>query len=281
MQANTADLTGTVAIVTGGTRGLGRAMTTALLGAGASVAVMARNKDRLDELDQQAKGSVLALAGDVGEEKDLEALVARTVEVFGHVDVVISNAAVSVGILRPDWSDNPLPFWEVDARQYEQTFTVNALAPFVLAKATVPAMVEQGWGRLVYISTSLGTMMRPGQAAYGPSKAASEALAAIMAEDLKGTGVTSNVLLPGGAANTDAIPIGLRSLGDKLIKPEAMAAPIVWLASRASDGVTNMRFIAKLWDPELAPEQAAAIAGAPAGWAAGLSEEDLPKAGRS
>ena len=275
------NLTGTVAIVTGGTRGLGRAMTLALLGAGASVAVMARDQQRLDELRRGSDGELLPLKGDVASAGDLQHLVAHTQEAFGHIDVVVSNAASSAAELRVDWSDNPfrhLPFWELEPEHYERSFTINALAPFILARATVPSMVERGCGRLVYISTSLGTMIRPSQAAYGPSKAASEALAAIMAQDLEGTGVTSNVLLPGGAADTEAIPLGLRSLGSKLIPPDAMGPPIVWLASHASDGVTNMRFNAKLWDGALPPEEAASIAGSPAAWAAGLSSADRPNA---
>ena len=96
---------------------------------------------------------------------------------------------------------------------------------------------------------------------YGPSKAALEALSAIMAKDLDGTGVTVNVLVPGGVTNTPMISDEAR-----LIQPEVMAPPLVWLASDAAGNGTGQRFLAVHWDTRLSPEEAAEKTGAPVAW---------------
>jgi NAD(P)-dependent dehydrogenase (short-subunit alcohol dehydrogenase family) len=142
---------------------------------------------------------------------------------------------------------------------------VHTTAPLLLAGAVVHDMVAAKWGRIVNVTTSLGTMIRAGLSPYGPSKAALEALSAIMAKDLEGTGVTVNVLVPGGVTNTGMV----RDFGvdpRDMIQPEVMAPPLVWLLSDAADGVTAQRFLAVHWDPKLPPEEAAEKAGAPIAW---------------
>jgi NAD(P)-dependent dehydrogenase (short-subunit alcohol dehydrogenase family) len=126
-------------------------------------------------------------------------------------------------------------------------------------------MMREGWGRIVNVTTSLGTMLNAGSPTYGPSKAALEALSAIMAKDLDGTGVTVNVLVPGGITNTAMVS---ESGFDrtKMIQPEIMAPPLLWLASDAAGKVTGRRFLGVHWDPTLPPEQAAEKAGAPVAW---------------
>jgi NAD(P)-dependent dehydrogenase (short-subunit alcohol dehydrogenase family) len=126
-------------------------------------------------------------------------------------------------------------------------------------------MMSRGWGRIVNVTTSLGTMLNAGSPTYGPSKAALEALSAIMAKDLDGTGVTVNVLVPGGITNT---PMVSESGFDraKMIQPEVMVSPLLWLVSDAAGKVTGRRFLGVHWDPTLPPEEAAEKAGAPVAW---------------
>jgi NAD(P)-dependent dehydrogenase (short-subunit alcohol dehydrogenase family) len=127
-------------------------------------------------------------------------------------------------------------------------------------------MMREGWGRIINVTTSLGTMLNAGSPTYGPSKAALEALSAIMAKDLGGTGVTVNVLVPGGITNTPMISDEAGFDRATMIQPEVMVPPLLWLVSDAAAKVTGRRFLGVHWDPALPPEQAAEKAGAPVAW---------------
>jgi hypothetical protein len=135
-----------------------------------------------------------------------------------------------------------------------------------LANAVVPEMMRQGWGRIVNVTTSLGTMLNAGSPTYGPSKAALEALSAIMAKDLDGTGVTVNVLVPGGVTDTPMISDEAGFDRAKMIQPHVMVPPLLWLVSEAAGEVTGRRFLGVHSDAKLPPEQAAEKAGAPVAW---------------
>jgi 3-oxoacyl-[acyl-carrier protein] reductase len=127
-------------------------------------------------------------------------------------------------------------------------------------------MLQRGWGRVINNTTNFHTMLGPGRSCYGPGKAGLEASTLIWAKELEGTGVTSNVLIPGGPTAT---PIHEKSRGialDQMLKAHIMGPPVLWLASSASDGVTGRRFNAKLWDAALQPQEAAENAGQPAAW---------------
>ena len=143
---------------------------------------------------------------------------------------------------------------------------MNATAPIMMARAVVPHMLSARQGRIITVTTSLGTMVRGGYLLYGASKAAAEAAMAGLAADLEGTGVTSNVLVPGGVTNT---PLVGEDAGDrsKMLQPEIMVPPLLWLVSDAAAGVNARRFIAADWDRSLPAEQAAEKAGARSpGW---------------
>ncbi len=143
---------------------------------------------------------------------------------------------------------------------------VHNNAPMALSRAVVHEMMARGWGRIVNVTTSLGTMIREGSPTYGPSKAALEAFSAIMAKDLAGTGVTVNVLVPGGVTNTLMVPLEAGYNRGEMIQPEVMAPPLVWLVSEAAAEITGRRFLAVHWDPKLPPAEAAEKAGAPVAW---------------
>jgi NAD(P)-dependent dehydrogenase (short-subunit alcohol dehydrogenase family) len=136
----------------------------------------------------------------------------------------------------------------------------------MMAKAIAPRLIEQGWGRIVNIVTSSFTMMMEGFSPYGPSKAALESATVIWSKDLAGSGVTVNALLPGGPANTRMIPESEVADRSTLIQPEVMMAPVVWLMSAQSDGITGRRIIAKEWDAQRLQREPADTVGAPAGW---------------
>jgi len=158
------------------------------------------------------------------------------------------------------------PFYEVDTNAWRNAIEVNVNGPFLMAKAVTPHLVRQGWGRIVNIETSSYTMMMDGFSPYGPSKAALESSTVIWAKDLAGTGVTVNALAPGGPANTRMIPMSEVDDRSTLIQPEVMMAPIVWLMSARSDGVSGRRIIAKEWDADRLQREAPEGIGTPAGW---------------
>ncbi len=265
-------LDGKIAIVTGAGRGLGRTMALGLLRAGANVTMVERDADVLDEAVREARdiegaGPVVACQGDVTSEKDTADAVETTIERFGGFHVLVNNAALGPQMFQPS-NLKPRPrIWEIDVDLWRRTLGVNASGPFIMTRAALPHLLERGWGRIINVTTSLDTMTRPGMGAYGPAKACAEAFTASLAGDLEGTGVSANVLIPGGRADTRMIPDdGEFTDRTRLVPRDAMVAPVVWLASDAADGVNNMRFRAALFDADVAPDRAAEAAGAPVAW---------------
>ena len=157
-------------------------------------------------------------------------------------------------------------FWDIAPETWSRIVAVNSSGPFYMARAAVGHMLAQGWGRIIGVTTSVDSMYRAGLCPYGPSKAIHEALVALMAQELEGTGVTANVLVPGGTTDTNLIPQDVAYDRESLIRPEVMQAPVVWLASEESDGTSGMRFLARLWDESLPIGQRLEVAGAPAAW---------------
>jgi 3-oxoacyl-[acyl-carrier protein] reductase len=136
-----------------------------------------------------------------------------------------------------------------------------------MARACVPHMVAQRSGQVVNISTSQVTMVRTGYCPYGPSKAALEAMSVVWAKDLKDSGVSVNVLLPGGATDTRLLPgsgSDRRGADGNLLAPDIMREPIVWLMERAGSHITGQRFTARLWPKGATDEHALAQARSPA-----------------
>ena len=262
-----------VAIVTGAAGGLGAAMTEALVEGGARVLAVDVDEAALSALaERMPKGRVAAHAADIRDAESCAPIVERAVDAFGAVHALVNNAGIGQSSIRASYYVDRVKFWEVTDERWRTIVETNAMAPFMLAKAILPHLREAGWGRIVNVTTSLDTMTRPGWTPYGPSKAALEASTAIWAGDLEGTGVTVNVLIPGGPANTAMVPPDSSPDRDAMIQPSVMAAPIRWLLDRGSDGATGRRFLGVRWDPSLPPEEAAEAASAPAAWS-GLGQE--------
>jgi NAD(P)-dependent dehydrogenase (short-subunit alcohol dehydrogenase family) len=160
----------------------------------------------------------------------------------------------------------PGKLWETTPEEFRRIIEVNVVAPFLMTRAVLPALLAQRWGRIINVTTSLDTMWRGLMQPYGGSKAANEAMLTALAQELDGTGVTANVLVPGGAADTRMVSRTAVPDRSTLIAPEVMVAPLVWLCSNAADGVNGQRFIAAKWDAAVPPEQAAKNAAAPAAW---------------
>jgi NAD(P)-dependent dehydrogenase (short-subunit alcohol dehydrogenase family) len=259
-----------VAIVTGAAGGIGRAMTQGLLAAGIRIAGVDRDREPLEALtasahEQGKADNLLTIQTDLANDSATDEITKAARARFGRIDILVNNAGIGPGSIRPDSWQRPLKFWEITPDQWRRFVAVHTTAPLALTNAVVPEMMREGWGRIINVTTSLGTMLNAGSPTYGPSKAALEALSAIMAKDLDGTGVTVNVLVPGGITNT---PMVSESGFDraKMIQPEVMVTPLLWLVSDAAGNVTGRRFLGVHWDTKLPPEEAAEKAGAPVAW---------------
>jgi len=257
-----------VVIITGGGRGLGRAMALGLVGAGAKVAITAaREGAELKETAEDCRrlagqDCVLPLQADVTSEADCERVMRETKAKWGRIHVLVNNAGRGMTFVHADFIKARPSFWEIPNDRFKLIIDTNVTGTFNMAKAATPHLLEGGWGRIVNVSTSLVTMQRKGYLPYGASKWAVEGATVIMAEDLAETPVTVNALLPGGATNTKMIP---GSLDDKnrtgadgnLFEPDIMVPPILYLTSDLSNGKRGDRYVAKLWDKTLAPQEAA------------------------
>ena len=257
------------AIVTGGSAGLGRVMVVALLQSGHNVAATGRNAQALDELRGAMTalgiaGSLLVVQADVKSPGDCETVVERTLSEFGTVDALVNNAAIALPTHLPGdnwkfWRDVSVDFWR-------ELVDINVNGVFQMSRLVAPVFEAKGWGRIVNQVTSLRSMIRGGETPYGPSKAAVEAMTAAWAQEFEGTGITVNAIQPGGAADTGMILASAVPDRSVLIDPEVMAAPIRWLVSSRSDGVTSMRVTCSEWNPELSDEENVARSCEPAGW---------------
>ena len=262
-----------VAVVTGGGRGLGRAMVFGLAQAGIRVvATAARERTEIDAVAEEVRQScgesrVLPLVADVTQEDDCAKVVDAAVKRFGRFDILVNNAGRGMKYVGNEFLTEPTRFWEVAPETWRLVIDTNVNGPFMMARHAVPEMLKAGWGRIVNVSVSQGTMRRRGFSPYGPSKAALESETIIWAQDLADTGVTVNALLPGGAARTGMIP---RTMSEEaksaLLDPAIMVPPLLWLVSSEADGWTGRRLVAAKWQTGRDGKSAAEAATEPAGW---------------
>lgn len=259
-------LSGRVAIVTGGGRGLGRAMASGLARAGAAVVIADMDGAAASETAlaiSKAGGRAQAVACDITVRDDCERAVVAA-QALGGLHILVNNAGLGPSHMELSPNTKSLKFWEADAEIWQRVIAVNVNGTFLMSRTAAPVMIAGGWGRIVTITTSLDTMQRAANSPYGVSKTALEAATMIWAQDLAGSGVTVNSLIPGGAADTGFVSPRAREAilasGRKLIDPAIMVAPLLWLVSTESDGVTGGRFVARLWDESRAPAEAAKAA---------------------
>ena len=193
-------------------------------------------------------GQILAVQADVTKPEDCARVVEAALAQGGRLDMLVNNAGRGMRYVSESFLTEPTRFWETDPEVWRMVVDTNVNGPFLMARTCVPVMIAAGWGRIVNISMNHATMRRAGFSPYGPSKAALESETIIWAQDLAGTGVTVNALLPGGATITGMIPEGVDpALKRNLLDPSVMVPPLIWLASLGADGVTGTRFDASVW----------------------------------
>ena len=182
------DFVGRVAIITGAARGLGRAVAARLHERGASVAVNVRDEKRATDVARAIGDEVLAVPGDIAAAGIPEAVVGKTIDRFGRVDILINNAALPL----------TTRFEQISAAEWRQAIEVNLTAPFLLTQAVLPAMKRQQYGRIVNISSTAGRMVSTlGGAHYTSSKTGLLGLTRAAAKELGKYGITVNAVCPG------------------------------------------------------------------------------------
>jgi len=194
-------LDGKVALVTGGSKGLGLTMATALAEAGADVALSGRT---IATCNESAKAITSAtgrrargFAADVTSAPDIERLVKEVESSLGPIDILINNAGVNIrGTVD-----------QLNEADWDSVVNTNLKGPFLVARAVGPGMVKRGWGRVVNLGSILGSVALPGRAPYASSKAGVINLTRVMALEWAGTGVTANAICPGPFATEMNLPL--------------------------------------------------------------------------
>jgi gluconate 5-dehydrogenase len=245
------DLGGTRVLITGGTSGLGLAMATALVEAGATVALTSRSLERAQAAAASLSHAAIGIAMDSSDESSVHSGVKQVWSQLGGIDLLVNNAGLGMITVNSHFMTDPQGFWKVPTDKFRAVIETNLTGYFLVAKEVVLRMLEAGSGNIVNISVSQSTMIRRGGVPYGPSRAGSEALSRVMAADLQDSPIRVNTLLPGGPTETGMLSAELPA-GLKPIKATIMGPPIVWLASPQAHDVHDERIIATEFDDWLA-----------------------------
>jgi NAD(P)-dependent dehydrogenase (short-subunit alcohol dehydrogenase family) len=253
-------------LLTGAAGGIGRVMAEALLAAGHAVAAVDRDTAGLGSLATLAgaRERLVGIAADLANEAGCAQAIEAAQQRFGAIDAVINNAGIGMSSVRPDAEARHPAIEELPPEIYDRFLAIFVRAPAALVRAALPGMKARGFGRIVNNTTSYLTMLRV--VPYGAAKAALEAMSAVWASELAGTGITVNVLVPGGPTDTPLISDASGWPREKVLRPQIMGPPIAWLMSDAADSFSGRRITAARWDATLAPAAAAQRASRAIGW---------------
>lgn len=231
------DLTGKTAIVTGSTRGIGRAIAEALVKAGAKVAVCGREQAKAEAVAKELGGEALGVALDVGSAESIEAAVAVVTKAWGGVDILVNNAGIT--------KDNLL--LRLDDEQWDAVLDANLKGAFRTVKACLKGMMKKRHGRIVNITSVVGLMGNKGQANYAASKAGLVGFTKSVAKEYASRGITANCVAPGYIETdmTAALPDEARAALfqhiplERLGRPEDIAGAVLYLSSDLASYITG------------------------------------------
>ena len=238
----TGRLAGRVATITGGSTGIGRGIAELFVREGASVALLARDAERLAVTTEELEGGdrVLPIAGDVGEAADVDRLVDGAIERFGRVDIHVSNAGIH----------RVVPFLETTEETWDDVFRTNVRGAFLSCRAAAAAMTRSGGGSIVVIGSTNSFVAEPHMAAYNASKAALVLLVRSMAVDLAAAGIRVNLVAPGTIVSEITKPMIAAGFGfgsvplGRIGEPIDVAWPVLWLASDEAAYITGATIVA-------------------------------------
>jgi NAD(P)-dependent dehydrogenase (short-subunit alcohol dehydrogenase family) len=230
-----------VAVITGASRGLGRAIALAFAREGASLALCARGQPELEVLAttlRSSGASVLTMVADLRSTRDIERVVALTLERFRRVDILVNNAS--------ELGPTPLPYLiDYPPAAFEDVLRVNVIGPFRLAQAVLGDMLQRGAGVILNVTSDVAVHGYPRWGAYAVSKSALEGLSQTWAAELAGTGVRIHAVDPGDmdtAMHRSALP---EDDPQSLARPENVAEAFVYLAGESASGVKETRVEAR------------------------------------
>ena len=234
------DLTGQVALVTGASQGLGRAIAEALGAAGASVALVARSAGKLADVAgtiRSAGGRAEEFPCDVRQGEDIARVVEQIVERLGRLDILVNNAGVTRDTLLPRMSDE----------EWDEVLTTNLRAPFLFMRAASRPMMQQRYGRIINVSSVSGLIGNPGQSNYSASKAGLVGLTRTVSKELAGRKVTVNAVAPGFIASEMTAALGPALLDEvkkrvpakRLGEAWEIAEAVLFLAAPSSAYITG------------------------------------------
>jgi NAD(P)-dependent dehydrogenase (short-subunit alcohol dehydrogenase family) len=203
---------------------------------------------------------------DIADYAACERTVATTIRSLGGLHILINNGALGMSAIRADHMQRLVDIREITPAMWQRFVAVNLSGAWNMTRASIQHLLDQRWGRIIDITTSFFTMLRGAFHPYGPCKAGLEAMAAGHAKEFAGRGVTVNVVVPGGPADTPMVPAESGFRRDELIAPGVMAPPIVWLCSDAADGITGNRYVAARWDASAPQDEVERRCRAPIGW---------------
>ena len=225
-------LDGKVAIVTGGSRGIGRAIAVALGAEGATLVLAARSPEKLDEtanVVRRAGGRAETVVAELTEEDSIRSLVAVARDKFGRLDILINNAGIT----------HSAPLEQTRTEDLDRCWAVNARAPFILCREALPLLRQAEEATIINISSVVGVKGYPLQSAYTASKHALRGMTISLAEELRGTNIRVHVICPGGV-DTDMVQHVRPDIKkEDLIGPEEIADLVLYLVTHKGNAVVD------------------------------------------
>ena len=246
-------LDGRVVIVTGAAGGFGQVICSSFLEAGAKVVAIDVSNEALQVIEKQnstyRKERLITKAADVSDYFQCQTAVHEAADYFDGVDILINNAGLGMGSVRRDHHIKLVSIDELTPDIWNKMIGVNLTGPWNMTKSSIEYLRTSEKARIINVTTSFFTMLRGKFHPYGPSKSGFEAMSAGHAAEFKDDGITVNVVVPGGPADTPMVPQGAGWERDQLVKPIMMTYPILWLCSDEAEFITGNRYIAGHWDP--------------------------------